>query len=252
MPVAGSDRPPARGRVDALDLARTLALICMAIYHFTYDLEMFGYIAPYTAVTGGWAVFARMIAGSFLFMVGISLYLAHGRGIRWRPYLRRLGMIVLAAALVTVVTRQAMPDTYIFFGILHSIAVASLLGLAFLRLPFAVTLAVATLIVLARPVLSPTGLFDAPVLAWLGLTTWPVRSADFVPVFPWFAATLAGIAFARIAEAGGLWQRLARPAGVPGGLRHALAWPGRHGLTVYLLHQPVLISALWVFARLTR
>jgi uncharacterized membrane protein len=252
MPVAGPDRPVARGRVDALDLARTFALVCMAIYHFTYDLEMFGYIPPYTAVTGGWAIFARMIAGGFLFMVGISLYLAHGRGIRWRPFLRRLGVIVLAAALITAVTRYAMPQTYIFFGILHSIAAASLLGLAFLRLPSWMTLGIAALIVFGRSTLSATGLFDAPVLAGLGLTSWPVRSADFVPVFPWFAATLAGIAFARIAGAGGLWRRLARSGETPGRWRRALAWPGRHGLTVYLLHQPVLISALWVFARLTR
>lgn len=252
MPLAGPDFPPARGRVDALDLARTFALICMAIYHFTYDLEMFGYVAPYTAVTGGWAIFARMIAGSFLFMAGISLYLAHGCGIRWRPFLRRFGVLVLAAALITAVTRQAMPETYIFFGILHSIAVASLLGLAFLRLPSWMTLAVAALIVFGRSTLSATGFFDAPVLAGLGLTSWSVRSADFVPVFPWFAATLAGIAFARIAGARGLWQHLARSAGATGRWRRALVWPGRHGLTVYLLHQPVLISALWVFARLTR
>ena len=86
MPVAGPARLPARGRVDALDLARTLALICMAIYHFTYDLEMFGYIAPHTAVTGGWAIFARMIAGSFLFMVGISLILPTGGASAGGPF----------------------------------------------------------------------------------------------------------------------------------------------------------------------
>ena len=34
-----------RGRIAALDIARTVALIGMAIYHFTYDLEMFGHLA---------------------------------------------------------------------------------------------------------------------------------------------------------------------------------------------------------------
>lgn len=223
----------------------------MAIYHFTFDLEMFGYLDPGTSVTGGWALFARLVAGSFLFLVGVSLYLAHGGGIRWRPFLRRLLVLGLAAAAITAATRYAIPDTFIFFGILHSIAVASLLGLLFLRLPALLTLLAAALVVAARPHLAATGLFDAPALAWLGLTTWPVRSSDFVPVFPWFAATLGGIGAARLAAAAGLWPRLAAMSGAEGLALRAAAWPGRHSLALYLLHQPVLIGAIWAFSRLS-
>ncbi|MGL4281133.1 MAG: heparan-alpha-glucosaminide N-acetyltransferase [Albidovulum sp.] len=240
-----------RRRIPALDIARTVALIAMAIYHFTFDLEMFGYLAPGTSVSGGWAIFARMVAGSFLFLVGVSLYLGHGDGIRWRPFLRRLAMIAGAAALITAGTRYAMPDNYIFFGILHSITAASLLGLLFLRLPAPITLAAAALVVFARPYLQ-NGWFDAPVLAGLGLTTWPVRSADFVPVFPWFAATLAGIGAAKIGRAAGFWHWLAARGGGDSALLRRLAWPGRHSLAVYLIHQPVLIGLLWTYTRYLR
>ena len=42
-----------------------------------------------TAV-GGWKLFARCIASSFLFLAGVSLFLAHGDGIRWRGFWKRL------------------------------------------------------------------------------------------------------------------------------------------------------------------
>lgn len=246
---AGSS-PPVRRRLPALDIARTVALIGMAIYHFTFDLEMFGYIPPGTSVSGGWAIFARCVAGSFLFLVGVSLFLAHGDGIRWRPFLKRLAMIAAAAALITGATYYAMPDNYIFFGILHSITVASLLGLLFLRLPAPVTLAAAVAVVLAKPYLQ-NGWFDAPILAGLGLTTWPVQSADFVPVFPWFAATLAGIGAAKIGRAAGFWRWLSQRNG-GGNFQRIAAWPGQHSLAVYLIHQPVLIATLWLVSRALR
>lgn len=246
---AGATLKP--GRIVLLDIARMLALIGMAIYHFTYDLEMFGYIPPGTAVSGGFAMFARVVVGSFLLISGVSLYLAHGQGIRWPSFLRRLLVISLAAGLITLATLYGMPDRYIFFGILHSIAFASVVGLAFLRLPAVLTLAAAAAVILARPYLQ-TGLFDAPWLAWLGLTTWHVRSVDFVPVFPWLGLTLAGVGIARLGAAAGVWDRLRVPRGAEGQLLRALAWPGRHSLAVYLIHQPVLIGGLWLVTRLLR
>ena len=66
-------------RIEWLDVARGAALIAMAVYHFTWDLEFFGYVLPGTTGFGAWKLFARCIASSFLFLVGISLVLA-GRG----------------------------------------------------------------------------------------------------------------------------------------------------------------------------
>jgi uncharacterized membrane protein len=45
--------PP--GRILAVDLARTGALLAMAVFHFVYDLELFGWVAPGTSVTGAGA-----------------------------------------------------------------------------------------------------------------------------------------------------------------------------------------------------
>lgn len=233
-------------RLEAIDLARGLALAAMAIYHFAWDLEFFGYAPPGMIAETGWKLFARTIATSFLFLVGVSLFLAHGRGLRLKPFLRRLAMVVIAAASITLVTYIVVPGGFIFFGILHQIALASVLGLFFLRLPATITLILAALMI-AAPHFARHAIFNHPALWWVGLSTVNPSSNDYVPLFPWFACVLAGIATARMANNAGLFSRMAT--------RNMPAWTtplqfaGRHSLAVYLIHQPVLIGSLWLVAQ---
>jgi uncharacterized membrane protein len=237
--------PPTKlsSRIDWIDIARGLALIAMAIYHFAWDLEFFGYAPPGMTAVGGWKLFARCIASSFLVLVGVSLFLAHSGGIRWPSYWRRLVMVAGAAAAITLVTWFATPDNYIFFGILHQIAFASVAGLLFLRLPSILTLVIGIVIVLTGNFYS-TPLLDHPALAWIGLAEARPRSSDFVPVFPWFGVVLIGMALAGFASRIGFFDRLARA--VPGKWSKPFAFIGRHSLAFYLIHQPVLISIVWL------
>src|SRR5690606_14784953 len=244
MPVQRS--MSGRPRLEAIDLARGLALAAMAVYHFAWDLEFFGYAPPGMTAEGGWKLFARAIASSFLFLVGVSLWLAHGRGVRVRPFLKRLAMVAAAAAAISLVTFMAVPGGFIFFGILHQIALASALGLAFLRLPAVVTL-IAAVFVAAAPHFLRSGIFDHPALWWVGLSSVNPRSNDYVPLFPWFSAVLAGIAAARIAGRAGLFARMGRRA-LPRWTR-SVQFAGRHSLAVYLIHQPVLIASLWLVSQ---
>lgn len=235
-------------RIALVDIARTLALCGMILFHFVLDLELFGYLPQGTvALPGAWAIFARCVAGSFLFLAGASLVLAHGAGIRWRPFLRRLGILSGAALAVSLATYAAVPQAFIYFGILHAMATFSVIGLLFLRLPAGATLAVAgAVVLLSGPLASPA--LQSPWLVWLGLSQTRPFSMDFVPLFPWFGALLTGIAVTRAAKASSLWPLLGRP---PGDLGRRLTWPGRHSLVIYLLHQPVLIGLIWTFTRVT-
>lgn len=242
--VQDSDSTPtASRRIGILDAARGIALIAMASYHFTWDLEFFGYVAPGTTTQGLWKLYARAIASSFIFMAGVSLVLAHYPTPKLQPFLKRLAMVAGAAIAITVATAIAVPDGIIFFGILHHIAAASVVGLVFLRLPPAVT-AVAALAALAAPAYLRSAAFDAPYLLWVGLSEHLPRSNDYVPLLPWIGAFLFGITAARIARAAGWLQTLAALPQGPAILRFG----GRHSLVVYLLHQPLLIAIVYLIS----
>lgn len=242
-------RPGSRtvGRIELLDVLRGGALIAMAVYHFAWDLEFFGYVERGMTGAGGWKLFARSIATSFLLLVGIGLFLAHGRGIRWTAFWRRFVQVAAGAAIITATTWYATPSGYVFFGILHQIALASLLGLAFLRLPWPVT-ASAALVVIALPQLFQTSLTDPKPLAWIGMAEKAPVSNDYVPLFPWFGAVLLGVAAARLASDRNWWDK-ARALNPRLSRLRPLAWLGRRSLLFYLVHQPVLIGLVWSFAQ---
>ena len=85
---------------------------------------------------------------------------------------------------------------------------------------------------------------DAPANV-VGFITEKPRTEDYVPLFPWLAATLAGVGCGALWQRRGFalapqWRRLnARPP-------RLLVWLGTWALTVYLAHQPILIGLLWL------
>ena len=243
---AGSATPSRRA--DLIDFARGLALVAMFVFHFTWDLSLFRLVATDIAAEPGWRWFARCIAASFLVIVGFSLVLATRNGFKARPYFKRLAMVAGAAGLVTLGTWFALPDAYIFFGILHHIAVASVLGLAFLQLPL-LAVAGGAITAFALPPLVTSPVLDASWLSWLGLGRQPLSTADYVPVLPWFGWVLTGIVLARLVLASPFGTRIMdwRATSAPTRL---LAWGGRHSLAVYLIHQPVFFAVLFLVARI--
>lgn len=252
MTVADNPGPMLRApRITLIDTLRGVALVAMATYHFTWDLEFFGYLEPGTATQGFFRIYARAIASSFLFLAGVSLVLAHFPVIRWRSFWNRFALVAGAALAISIATWFAFPNEWIYFGILHNIALSSLIGLAFLRLPVLFTAGAVVAIVAAMlanyaliPGVLDSAIFNTRFLAWLGFAEIPPRSNDYVPLFPWVAALLAGIAATRLAITRHWLPRLAAAQTTP----NLLSKAGRHSLVIYLLHQPVLIAAVYLFS----
>lgn len=232
-----------------IDIARGLAICAMIVYHFSWDLSYLQLIATDIVQDPGWRWFARSIAGSFLFLVGIGLALAHARGFNRVGFLWRLLRIGGSAALITVATYFAFPETYIFFGILHCIAVSSVLALPFLRVPIWLVLAAAAACFIAPFVFTSPSL-DAPWLDWLGLGSFEPSANDYVPIFPWFGLVLIGLGVGKMLLVWPGSMDIARwkAVNVPS---RGLIWAGRKSLPIYLIHQPLLLALLYGVLQLT-
>jgi uncharacterized membrane protein len=245
IPDADPPRQPLP-RIAAIDLARGVAIVAMVIYHTAFDLAGNGLIATDVASEIHWKVFARTIASTFLVLVGIGLVLANRNGLNRHAYFGRLALIAGGAALVSLGTFWFDRETFVFFGILHEIAVASVLALPFLWAPVWLTALFAVAVIVA-PLSLANPVFDQPWLWWVGLSTVTPVTIDYVPVLPWFGAVLAGVVVARL----GLpyAERLAafRPRDI---VSRLLMLAGRWSLVIYLIHQPLLVGVLYVFTLL--
>ncbi len=235
-------------RLPWLDAARGLAVVAMVAYHFIWDLGNFDYIDPHFPYSGAFKSIGHGIALSFLFIAGVSLVLAHERDASFRPFWRRLARIAAAALLVTLGTYLVFPESYVFFGILHCIAAASLLAVPFLFLPWPAALLAAAMAFLAPSFLT-SPFFDAPWLSWVGLSTIEPTTNDYQPLLPWCGGVLAGVAFAKFP--GGIGAPVFPQAAARARARRAFGWLGRHSLAIYLLHQPVLFGIFLALARLS-
>lgn len=241
---AGGKRP----RYQVLDILRGVAILAMIVFHIAWDLYYFGFSPIDVTTELGWVIFQKSILTSFLLLVGAGLVLAHGNGIRWSGFWRRFLLLVAAALLVTAGTYWMFPDYFVFFGVLHAIALFSLLGLAFLRLPPLLVAALGVAVIAAN-FLYNDPIFISRELGWIGF--WPSSppTSDVVPIFPWFGVVLLGIAGMRLLLASPLAERLGHlNSNEP--LAKGLAFIGRWSLAIYVVHQPLIIGVLWGLSQL--
>ena len=216
----------------------------MFAYHFSFDLNYYHFIETNFYNNPFWIYFRIVIVSLFLWLVGVSLWLASQNGLKLARITKRLGWLILAAALVSYSSYLTFPGSYIFFGILHFIIVASLVGLLFVRLYYSNLFLGILLIIIGTTVSSP--IFTDNALQWFGLMPHKPVTEDYVPFLPWFGVVLTGLFSGQfifkqrhltfIAR----WREKTK-------LQSTISCMGRHSLIIYLLHQPLFMGILFVF-----
>lgn len=190
-----------------------------------------------------WRAFQKSIAGTFFFLVGLSLQLATTSGLNTRRYLMRLGKLLLCAAVVTITSVILNPDRLITFGILHSIAACSVLAMPLTRTPMALNLLFSIGMILAGTSIQ-LPMFNHPALNWIGLFERGPHTFDHQPLLPWLGVVLLGGVVGRsIPEAVRSWQRTDRAT-------QGLAVLGRWSLWIYMAHVPILMIGVMVLQQL--
>jgi len=176
-------------RIDGLDIFRGFAILCMVLYHFTYDLNYFSIISVDMNHTPSFLIVRYTIMSMFLVSVGMSLALAHKNMIRWSSVCKRIVQLGFASLAVSIATSVIFPDSWVYFGILHFILLGSLITLPLLKFP-KITLILSLLILLG----SATQLLHLHQLyGFLQVPlSLPLHSEDLVPLFPWLAVILLG------------------------------------------------------------
>jgi uncharacterized membrane protein len=246
-------------RFAAIDMLRGLAMVWMTLFHFCFDLQYFGYLQANFHADPFWTLQRMAIVSLFVFCAGLGQAVAVQQGQSWARFWKRWWQIALCALAVSVGSRFMFPNSFIYFGILHGMALiliaVRLLGGAgrWLWLLGALALALPWLAAQGHAVW-PADLefLNGRLFNWLGLISRKPITEDYAPLFPWLGVMCFGMAagqwmlqrHATALERVGL--RLGQ--GVAAAPLRGLALMGRWSLSYYMLHQPLMIGALSLVA----
>jgi uncharacterized membrane protein len=240
MPPSMS-RPSSAPRLQLVDILRGFAVAQMIVYHFIYDLAYFGWLDLVMTRDQPWVAWRTAIVTQFLLLVGVSLVLRTSFKPSTADFWKRWAQIAAAALLVSLGSWLVFGPRFIYFGILHFVAAALLVAWPLLRLG-AWNIALGAVCVVFG-LLYSNEFFNAPPANIVGFMTGKPRTEDYVPLFPWIGVVLIGAGLAT------RWQRAQWR--VLNALRslneHAPRWLlflGTWALTVYLVHQPILLAAM--------
>jgi len=233
-----------------VDFMRGGATVLMILFHSVFDLDYFG-VCEVDIHSGFWFYFARLTASIFLLLVGVSLVLSRSRAerlarteqFRNRLFKRSIWIFGLGMG-ITLFTRLLLGDGFIVFGVLHLIGVSLLLAYPFLRLHL-INFIFGLLFISIGLYFQNLGV-GYPWLLWLGLAPQSFYSLDYFPLFPWFGVILMGTALGDLLYRG-YRRRISLPDLSGTSFVKPLAFFGRNSLTIYLLHQPVLIALFYLF-----
>jgi len=241
------------GRFIEIDVLRGLAIILMIFLHIIWDLDYFGLFPINTQIYQ----FQKIVPTIFFILLGVCLVVSKNKKITqtsfdeitYNKHLFLRGLKIFGLGMIiTLVTMIFIPDKPIFFGVLHCIGFSIILSIPFMKFKY-YNLLFASLVILIGFLFSQNSIED-PTLIHLVVGLQPTNIAqytiDYFPLFPWFGACLFGIVLGKL-----LYKDNERRFRIPDISKYKpvtmFSWLGKHSLTIYLLHQPIIAGALSIF-----
>lgn len=219
-------------RIWEIDFIRGIAILLMILFHLIVDLkDFFGFQVEY--LQGFWYLEGKLSAILFMIMCGVSSTLG-------RSTMQHGIKVFTWAMLLTAVTYIYNPSCYIRFGILHFLGI-SLLSAGLIRRLSSVWIFILSFVSILIGISFSERFVSNPYVFPLGLMTNTFISLDYYPLFPWYGVFLFGIIVGKIGydDKVSLIQRPIPPF-------KNISWLGQHSLAIYLIHQPLLLSLLYL------
>lgn len=241
------------GRFIELDVLRGFAIIFMIYLHIIWDLDYFGFVPINTQVYQ----FQKIVPTMFFMLLGVCLVVSKNKKItqssynekKYNKHLLIRGLKIFGLGMIiTSVTMIFLPNRPIFFGVLHCIGFSIILSIPFLKFKyynilFALFVIMIGLLFGQYSIENPTVLH---LMVGLHQTNIAQYTIDYFPLFPWFGACLFGIVLGNL-----LYKGNGRRFRIPDISKYKpismFSWLGKHSLTIYLLHQPIIAGALSIF-----
>ena len=225
-------------RLVYIDVLRGWAILMMIVFHLFYDLNYFQYIDINFTQDLFWVWFRYVIVVLFLLTVGMSLKLAYYNNIDWVRFRKRIFVLFVASLLVSVGTYVQFTENWVYFGILHFIFIASIMGLPFLNYPHtALVFSIGIFLGFYFKVLHMKWLFSLLVTPLNLPQIWTI---DLVSFIPWFSFVLLGIVVISYGWHHTLFD--IRCLNAKNRFNNTLSFMGGHALFIYLVHIPVLFG----------
>tara|TARA_B110000503_G_scaffold119519_1_gene181381 strand:+ start:1096 stop:1767 length:672 start_codon:yes stop_codon:yes gene_type:complete len=217
----------------------------MAFYHLIFDLFYFGTgTLLYTENIFILINYGSLpIAGCFIFLAGVNAYHGHSREKIDTKKMHRLLRLLGAAFLVSLGTNLFFSDGWVRFGILHFIFTATLLNQTiFHKMPRQALTGLSLCIALIHFVLMSLDYEPSGFLAHVIVMYGDIYALDHVPLVPWLSIYLVG----KISRE--YIFSLTRPKTNDFAitLEKWIGALGKHSLLFYLIHQPLILSFLWL------
>jgi len=229
-----------KDRIQAIDFIKGIDIVFMVLFNYSITLDYFNLIQIPSDYLYRYML-PISIASIFIFMSGISAHLSfekHKEKLTQRYFIRGMKLLFFAI-LITLFTYVFVPGKTIYFGILHFFAVASFIIPVFIK--YTRLNLIAGLSIILSGVYLQQQTFNFSYLLWLGFVPENFSTFDYFPLIPWLGVILLGVYFSRYI--------VVKTANIKfeSGFSSVLKFLGKHSLTVYLIHQPLLIMLLIVF-----
>ena len=242
-------------RYDTIDFLKGIAIILMVIFHVFYFPNVYGY-TEFKWDTPLLKIIAKIAQFIFITTAGINLYLAYHHKLEKdkienivenkieyvKKHLSRTSKLIIIAILISISSYFVFGNMFVKFGILHFMAVSSLILLPFIDSQKILAFIIFIVLVLKYLANNYQSIFYIipPKLAFISGFYNSYGSIDHFPLVPWLAVMCIGLLAGKVIINSDNKNLLLDDKDQKNIINEGIKWTGKNSLEIYVVHWIIL------------